>query len=240
MVKNKFLEILSLFFIATYFSVGGVVEGKVILKGVPPSDVIIPSAKTKDCHDGEIKTEFWKVATNGGLAEVVVWIEGVDKKAKPTHASEVLTINQQGCRYVPHVSAVRVKEKVKIKNSDATLHNARGSQFVKNRKGRIIFNLAQPSQGMVSEVFFPETGLYSLECDVHPWMQAWVMALESPFFAVTDSEGYFRLPFGVPPGEYEIKAWHSRFLDPLSQKIKVTDQTNEVKFEFMLKAATVQ
>jgi plastocyanin len=212
------------------------IQGRITLKGTPPPDVVIPSANTKDCHGGTIKTEFWSLGTNGGLGNVVVWVEGVPNEVKPEEPLPQVVIDQQGCRYTPHISAVQVKEKVVVKNSDPTLHNVRGSLVLRDKKNRVVFNLAQPVKGMKSEVSFSQPGLHSLECDVHPWMQAWVMVLESPFYAVTDEGGVYQLPKGLPAGEYEVKAWHERFLNPLSQKVILTDKMEDVNFEFVLES----
>lgn len=241
-MKNRFLGVLSFFLVFTFFSHSVVIEGRVILKGRPSPDQVIVMAKTRDCaHGGEIKTEFWKVGTNGGLGDVVVWIKKVPEGVYPAETIAPVVIEQKGCRYIPHVSAVRVKEKVKVKNNDPTLHNVRGTRLISNRKERVIFNLGQPMQGSVNEVSFPEAGIYTLECDVHPWMQAWVVALDNPFFRVTGDSGDFRLP-SVPSGEYEVMAWHQKFLKPLSQMMHIASpmSTNQVNFEFVLQEKTKQ
>ncbi|MBX7156802.1 MAG: hypothetical protein K1X66_00245 [Verrucomicrobiae bacterium] len=225
-----------LFLVGVIFSQAQMIQGKVTLKGTPPPDRVIPGAQSvKDCHSNEIKTEFWKVGTNGGLANVVVWVEGVSRETKPSELLAKVVIDQQGCHYVPHITAVQAKEKFVIQNSDPTLHNVRANQMLKGKK-KVVFNLAQPVKGMKSEVSFSEPGLYSLECDVHPWMQSWVWAMDSPFYAVTDQDGFYQLPKGLPAGDYEVKAWHERFLKPLSQKIKLANKTEEINFEFVLES----
>ncbi|MEZ5405628.1 MAG: hypothetical protein R3F23_05440 [Verrucomicrobiia bacterium] len=168
-----------LFLIGAGFSQAQLIQGRVTLKGIAPSDRVIPGAQSvKDCHNNEIKTEFWKMGTNGGLANVVVWVEGMPKGMKPSKPLAKVVIDQKGCHYVPHIAAVPVKEKFVIKNSDPTLHNVRANQILRGKK-KVVFNLAQPVQGMKSEVSFSDPGLYSLECDVHPWMQAWIWAMDS-------------------------------------------------------------
>ena len=241
-MKNRFFWVTCFLGFSLIFSDSAIIEGRVTLKGNPLPDQVIVAAKTRDCaHGGEIKTEFWKIGTNSGLGEVVVWIKKIPTEVYSRETITPVIIEQKGCRYVPHISAVLAKEKVKIKNYDATLHNVRGTRLISNRKERVIFNLAQPMQGAVNEVSFSEAGIYSLECDVHPWMQAWVVALENPFFRVTGDSGDFRLP-SIPAGEYEVMAWHQKFLKPLSQMIHITSpvSTNKVNFEFVLEEKTKQ
>jgi hypothetical protein len=49
-----------------------------------------------------------------------------------------------------------------------------------------------------------------IKCEVHPWEFAFVAVLDHPFFAVTDTNGCFRLPEGLTPGRYTIEAAHPK------------------------------
>jgi Carboxypeptidase regulatory-like domain len=47
-------------------------------------------------------------------------------------------------------------------------------------------------------------------CDAHPHMSAWMIVHDSPYYAVTDERGSFRID-GVPPGSYKVTLWHEGF-----------------------------
>jgi len=71
----------------------------------------------------------------------------------------------------------------------------------------------------------PETGIF-FKCDVHPWMGAWVHVLPNPFFQVTGKDGTYKFT-GLPPGEYEIHAWHERFAKtPMVAIVKLEAKSN--------------
>ena len=114
-------------------------------------------------------------------------------------------IDQQGCRYHPHVFGMQVGQPLEIVNSDPTLHNIHA--IAKNNRE---FNQGQPIQGMKQTHTFtsPEV-MIPFKCDVHGWMNAYVGVLPHPFFAVTDASGAFSLK-GLPPGTYTIEAWHEK------------------------------
>ncbi|HEX7898934.1 MAG TPA: carboxypeptidase regulatory-like domain-containing protein [Planctomycetota bacterium] len=110
-------------------------------------------------------------------------------------------LEQVGCRYVPHVLGVRVDQPVAIVNRDPLLHNVHGLPFV-NRE----FNFGQLWRSENVRAFArPE--IFQVKCDVHPWMSAWLAVFDHPFFAISGEDGVFRIP-GLPPGRYEIAAWH--------------------------------
>ena len=66
-------------------------------------------------------------------------------------------------------------------------------------------------------------------------MRAYVMVVDTPYFGKSDASGALALN-GLPPGNYEIRAWHPDMgciKPPLMQTLKVTDQTaQQVKFDF--------
>ncbi len=210
------------------------ITGRISLQGTPLyPDAVIDNATDKHCQEhGEIKTSDWIISPEGGLGDVVVSI--VEPPAGATADSpKKIDILQEGCTYKPHVSALLAGGQASIKNGDDTLHNVRGVAFLgRGKRSRPLFNIGQPVKGMVLEHTFKETGTYKLNCDVHPWMEAWVLVFPHPFFAVSAPDGTFSLPAGLPDGEYTAQSWHSRFKTPLIQKITVTGGKAEMNFTF--------
>ena len=140
---------------------------------------------------------------NNNFKNVIVWLKDVNYDGKLSEESAL--IDQIGCVYTPHVNVVTTGQKVLIKNSDKTLHNV-------NSKSKIneSFNSAQPAGVPDIEKTFnsPEDPFY-IKCDVHPWMKAWVMVADHPYFAVTDANGNFEIN-NVPDGTYEVMFWQEK------------------------------
>ncbi len=197
----------------------GSVEGRLFFGEDRP-----PVRKTQVTQDHAVcgaqkESEMFMIADSGGLANVVVKIEGV---AAPTGAqpSDTVTIEQQGCEYRPHVQAVFAEPDgvtLNIKNNDGILHNIHG-WFGEETA----FNRAQPPA--LTDLAHPlgsSTGALRVVCDIHEWMSGYVVFVDHPFFAVTDAEGNFRID-GIPVGTYTITAWHEA-LGELEKTVTITD-----------------
>ena len=214
------------------------ITGTVTLVGKPNSKDETFVASASGCGESPIRhTENWKVGPKGELGDVVVWI--VDPKFQVRIGAAIppeIELKQIGCRYVPHVIAVEAGVNFKIINGDPTLHNIRAKVYDGPGKppGTDVFNFGQASQGQVDEKEFDDPGIFTLQCDVHGWMQCWVMALKTAIFGVTDLEGKFALRSSnvVADGDYKIDAWHPRFAQTLEQTIHVKNGTAQANFQF--------
>lgn len=189
----------------------GVIAGRVLFGGAAPRPQPLSGVNLMpDCeklHGGPIYDESLVVASDGGLANVVVSISSglsgwLREEFPPPSTPAVL--NQRGCVFEPHVVAVMVGEPLLIKNSDPMLHNVH-VMAVNNPAP----NLGQPSVGELATSPFESPEVFRVKCDVHPWMQAWVRVVDNPYFAVTGRDGRFTLR-GLPPGTYTLKAWHEQ------------------------------
>jgi hypothetical protein len=103
---------------------------------------------------------------------------------------------------------LQANQKLKVQNSDPILHNFHA--LFRNGKD---FNAALQAKDFSSGIRFnfpsPEV-FVRVKCDVHPWMFAYIGVVPHPFFAVTDAEGAFRFPPGLPEGKYRIAAVHPK------------------------------
>ena len=183
---------------------GGTVTGTVKFVGTPPKLEPIPVNKNRDVCGEHKPAEALILSAERGVKGSVVLIEGVAHGKKG--GGEVVLDNHQ-CVFVSHVTAVVLKERVVIRNSDPILHNTHG--FL----GRpTVFNVALPTKGQVIEVtkYLKTPGVIRVLCDAHPHMSAWMIVHDSPYFAVTDDKGAFRIT-DVPPGTYKVTMWHAGF-----------------------------
>jgi hypothetical protein len=102
--------------------------------------------------------------------------------------------------------AVQAGQTFEIRNSDPTVHNIHATPTI-NRE----FNSALVIKGQVKQTSFPNPELFiRIKCDVHAWMFAYVSVLPHPFFAISDKDGNYKLPPGLPPGTYVLAARHHK------------------------------
>lgn len=194
---------------------GGEVRGRIRLAGkAPASPRVTPEKDASVCKphvDGALQ-----VAADGGLANAVVWIEGV-RRGKALDARSI-SVDQIGCVYTPRVQAVAMGSKVAFKNSDATFHNVHAYA---GEEGETAFNLGMPKGSKPIDRELDESGVLVLKCDAgHSWMKAFVHVFEHPYFAVTAADGSFSMK-DVPAGTWPVKVWHET-LGELSGTAKVS------------------
>jgi plastocyanin len=212
------------------------VTATVTLQGDPNSPDVTFIASASNCGESPVRhTENWKIGPKGQLGDVVVWI--VDPKFAPgTPAAPEAVIRQITCRYDPHVIAVVAGAPFKIRNDDPTLHNvlARVYNGADQPPGDTLFNIGQSYKGQVDEREFDNVGIYTLQCNVHSWMQAWVYAFPHGCFAVTGTDGKATLQLSAHllDGTYKIDAWHPKFTAPLETTVVVKGGVGAATFQF--------
>lgn len=194
---------------------GATVTGVAKFTGTPPARELIDMTPTrggeadecKSLHQEGHKSETALVSDEGMVANVFVYVKkGLPKKAEYPLPEQPAVLDQIGCMYRPRVQGVRVGQELVIKNSDPLTHNTRSYAF-RNRP----FNVAQPAGAEErTKVFTRPERAIQMGCDLHAWMKAFVFAMDHPFFAVTGADGKFTIS-GLPPGEYELEAWHEEF-----------------------------
>jgi hypothetical protein len=111
------------------------------------------------------------------------------------------SIDQKQCRYEPHILLVPQSESLAMRSSDHVLHTV-------HMEGAASFNVAFPFTDRLISREMDSPGLVTLQCNGgHVWMNAEMMVVSHPYYAVTGLEGKFTLT-DVPPGEYQLLAWH--------------------------------
>jgi hypothetical protein len=176
------------------------VRGTAVWVGrVPPPKVFGPIPGV-----GAIQDEVVLVGKNNGLKNVVVYVkDGAKLDGQAPGKPAVLDV--RGTVYVPHVLPVVLGQELRVRNGDAVLHMAVG-QGKKNAP----FEAPLPGQGQEQKVDGAKAvETYRMRCGVHPWMTAWVVVLDHPFFAVTADDGSFEIR-GLKPGKHTLVAWHER------------------------------
>jgi plastocyanin len=197
----------------------GEVRGVVRLAGAAPTAVTL--AVTKDnAACGQAVADESLVAAGGNLANVVVTIRGAPPPG-PVHG----TLDQQGCRFVPHVQVVPVGSTLEFLNADPVLHTAHG--WVARRER---FDVPTPMRGTRASTKLDRAETISVRCDVHGWMSAYVVVTDAPA-ALTGGDGAFSIR-GVPPGSYTVRAWHERLGERTTQVTVPAQGEARIEFTF--------
>jgi plastocyanin len=142
-------------------------------------------------------------------AWAVVSLQAARMKLVPP--GEPVKIDQRGFRFVPHVVAIQTGTTIRFVNNDPEPHN------VYSPEGR--YNLGVWPTGETKDFVFKKAGVYSQLCNIHPDMQAFVVVLDTPYYAVTDETGRFAIP-DVPAGKYRLEVWHEA-KDGLAREVVV-------------------
>ena len=184
---------------------GGTIKGTVTWSGPLPQGLELPINKDPNVCDPEHRkfanTDRLIVAPDGGVANTVVFLKNIDH-GKAMNLPEVRrSLDQRHCRYEPHILIVPLGEALVMKSSDPVLHTV-------HMTGAATFNVPFPFSDRVIAKDMTNAGSVSLRCNGgHIWMNAEMMVVPHPYYAVTDQNGTFELT-DVPAGNYELVAWH--------------------------------
>jgi len=184
---------------------GGTITGTV--KWTGPQPHLTRLAITKDpqiCDPESAKTrdlERLIIGPDGGVANTVVYLKNVTRGKAFDLPQTRRFLDQKHCRYEPHILLVPQNALLQMKSSDATLHTI-------HMDGAASYNLPFPFPNQVISRDMQSPGLVNLKCSGgHVWMNAEMFVAPHPYYAVTDESGKFELT-NVPPGQYEVVAWH--------------------------------
>lgn len=213
----------------------GEIFGIVTLLGTPKPEVAInlgPSCGRLNRQP--VTTRHYVVNSERQLANVLVFIADVRAGEKVFPSAAPVLLDQVGCMFQPYTLALLPGQPLQVRNSDPELHNIHFTP----RSNREI-NVAQPLKWQVNTFSFYNPELFMrLKCDVHPWMFAYVSVVERPWFAITGTNGSFRLPGGLPAGRYTLAAAHLKS-GSLSQQIDFRPgEPKAIEFQFTIPDAT--
>jgi plastocyanin len=152
------------------------------------------------------------------MKDFVVYVEGPfkEKPAPPTVPVSVIT--QKGANFTPHVLPVMVGTKVEWPNKDDILHNV----FSDSDAKRFDLGLYKDE---IKTVSFDTKGRVDVFCSIHSKMHCIILVLDTPYFARTNEKGFYSIT-NVPPGTYQVRAWHER-LPSQTQKVVVPENSRE-------------
>jgi len=206
-------------------------SGKISFEGTPPPNAKIQMSADPYCaKNAQNPTTEDYIVSDGGLQNVIVYVSSPVNGTFPT-PTDAVTIDQHDCHYIPHVFTLMVGQKLTIKNSDETLHNIHA--FAETNEQ---FNVGQAVKGMTNDHVFTKAEMpLPFKCDVHKWMSAFAGVFSHPYHTVSKAGGTFEIK--LPPGNYEITAWHEK-AGPMKQNVEVKDGPNTLNFTFKAPTTT--
>jgi plastocyanin len=145
----------------------------------------------------------------GDASSIVVWLSPLTGGAPPAPADlpdhSVPRMAQINKSFDPHVLVIQVGTPIQFPNKDPFLHNV-FSLFDGKR-----FDLGFYEAGSSKTVHFDRPGVSYLFCNIHPEMSGAVVAVDTPYFSISDRGGRIIIP-NVPDGRYQLNVWYERSL----------------------------
>jgi plastocyanin len=133
------------------------------------------------------------------VADAAVVLEPLSPVRSRAHGGA--SIEQRGAEFMPYVTIVQTGTSVEFPNNDTIRHHV--YSFSAPKRFEIKLYAGKPGQPVV----FDKPGEVVIGCNIHDWMEAYVLIVETPFFAKTAADG--RAVIGnVPAGRYRMQLWH--------------------------------
>lgn len=154
-----------------------------------------------------------KAGTASPLRDVVIYLEGAPRDARPSGVHPPPVLTQRDERFEPHILPVTVGTTVQFPNADPVYHNVFSLAAART------FDLGRYPAGASKSVTFEQPGIVQVFCHIHSDMSAVVLVLGTPLYTVPSTDGRYSLD-DVPPGDYVLVAWHERAA-PIRRRIHV-------------------
>ncbi len=210
----------------------GSIKGKFVVDGTTGEPAAINANKDPEtCGKHELFDETIVVGDGNVLQNAVVFI--YTRKALDVHpdyeasAKEMVKLDNKGCRFEPHVLAVRTGQPLELNNSDPIGHNT-NLAFIANPPFNQIISSGVPVSVTPTKV---EPMPTSVTCNIHPWMKGVVVVREDPYVAISNDKGEFEIK-NIPVGQHEFTFWHETgWLKNLALKGGKTDRRGRAKLK---------
>lgn len=207
----------------------GEIRGRVRLEGAPPPEIkvdLAPYPLVQPVAPPGLTTRHYIVSPDGGLANVLVHVaRGLEGRSFPISTNAPL-LDQHNAGFHPYVLGLQVGQPLRIRNGEPYFETVKAVPKINEE-----FTLYQPLTGMVDVRTFSRPEIFvKIKCEMHPWEFAYVGVVPHPFFAVTDTNGNFQLPKGLPAGSYALDAVHPKAGTNSVQVVLAEGETKLVNF----------
>lgn len=198
-------------------------EGWGALKGVfrldgAPAALAPLSTGGKDAAvcGASVKNEALVVGPDGGIANVLVFARRVSRvfDGEGFNQPAEAIFDQKACLFLSHVMGLKVGDTMRIKNSDPIGHNTNMSPAGNPPSNVLLAGGGEATYQFIRQLPAPT----AVTCNIHPWMKAYVIARDDPYFTVTGEDGSFEIAH-LPAGEpVEFQVWHELAAEGLEAK----------------------
>ena len=195
----------------------GAIEGKVVLAGAQPAIRKLDVTIDQYLCGTQKNAEDLLLSARKEIRNAVVWLENAPAGAAWSAPAKNVEMDQKACVYVPRIVLVPVGGTVDFLNSDRLLHNIHSTP-----KANTAFNRTQPKSRTIP-IRFDKPEIVPIVCDLHPWMQAWVVVAAHPYYAITGADGRFGFD-NLPAGTYRLQVWQER-LGTMSLEVIVEERS---------------
>jgi hypothetical protein len=187
----------------------GDLKGRFVYDGTPPMAKPLDINKDLQCCTVKHNDESLIVGPDGGIANVVIYLRTPKVKVHPDYeadAKKTVVIDNKTCHFEPHVLCMRTSQTLDIKNSDMCSHNTNISPL-----GGGGINPLIAAGGNVEHKLTRQQNLpVPVNCNIHPWMSAYILPRDNPYFAVTDADGKFKIEKLPAGAELEFQVWQEK------------------------------
>ncbi|HEU4684455.1 MAG TPA: carboxypeptidase regulatory-like domain-containing protein [Nitrospira sp.] len=224
---------------------GGTITGTVKLDGPVPEPKGFNLITFPDpAYCGRISNgKGWRllhdfvVGAHGELKDAIVLLEGID--AGKAFEVSVPLIEARDCMFQPFMTIVRNGHAVEVINMDPVMHDIQGYETSLEAGARVLFNTPlvmnhehrrgdlhavhnhAPGKSLVGPIYLNKgRRTFYMQCGFHAYMESWAMAVNNPYYALTDAEGKFSID-GIPPGTYQLVVWHPQTGPGMTQTVVV-------------------
>jgi len=196
--------------------IAGAIAGKVVLVGAVPATRKVEVTIDQYLCGIEKDRGDLLLSPRKEIRNAVVWLDNPPANAAWPMEAKKVAMDQKGCVYTPRIVIVPVGGTVDFLNSDRLLHNIHATPA-----HNASFNRTQPKNRTIP-VTFAKAEIVQILCDLHPWMEAWVVVAAHPFYAITGADGQFAFD-NLPTGQYQLHVWHER-LGTTSAEVTIGEQ----------------
>ncbi len=197
----------------------GDLSGQIIYDGPPPTPAKVKITSDQEvCGKHNVFDEALLVSPESkGVQNVIVFLyqetgsrrpNADDAKEVPIHESyealrnEPVKLDNDCCRFAPHVALLWNARKLLVGNSDPIGHNVKIETRSNGQSNDTI-----PSGATIEKTFEkPERMPAAVSCSIHPWMKGWLVVRDTPYMAVTDENGKFEIK-NLPAGKWRFMFW---------------------------------
>ena len=229
---------------------GGTVQGTVSLSGKVPDPkaynlVIFPDpeycGRISNGNGWRLLRDFL-VNEQGQVMNVVVLLEGVTE-GKPFSLS-VPRVEARDCRFSPFTTVVRSGHGIEVVNMDPVMHDIQAYETSTAMGTRVLFNSPlpfnrrhrrgdlhathdhRPGESLVRQFqLSKKRRTFVMQCGFHAYMESWAIAVDNPYYVLTDENGQFSLE-DVPPGLYDLRAWHPGIKQVMKKPVTIEPGAN--------------